>query len=50
MDSLKIRIHNSQSDNQDTYKDNTQKMGSEKLSNLSGYLLVDHWLWVRFSF
>jgi len=50
MDSFKIRMHNSQSDNQDIYGSNPQKMGSENLNNLSGYVLVEHWLWVKILF
>jgi len=40
---FKIRMHKSQSDNQDLCKGNPDKMGSENLSNLSEYLLVEHW-------
>ena len=40
---LKIRMNTSHLDNQGLYRGNPQRVGSENLSNLSGYLLGEHW-------
>jgi len=47
---FEIRRHEPEWGGQDLCGSNPQKMGSENLSNLSGYVLVEHWLWVRVSF
>ena len=47
IDSLRIRMHESQSDNQGLGKVSPQRAGSENQSNLSGYLRVERWPWVR---
>jgi hypothetical protein len=43
IDSLRIRVHKSQSDNPGLCGRRSQRMGSRNLSNLSGHILTGNW-------
>jgi hypothetical protein len=47
---FEIRRYKSKSDNEDLYIGDPHKVGSENPNNLSRYVLVERWPWLRVSF